>query len=86
MSRPRPYEPVLSSAATTALLALPKARQRLVARLLFSLAENPSQPGDYVTADDTGRVIQHLLLGDCHFSYWPDHAARELRVVEFDEI
>jgi hypothetical protein len=54
--------------------------------LLFALAATPSQLGDYVTNDDTGRVIQHLLVGDWHFSYWPDHAARELRVVEIDEV
>lgn len=86
MTRPKPYEPVLSGAATTTLLGLPRSRQRVVGRLLFALAATPSQLGDYVTNDDTGRVIQHLLVGDWHFSYWPDHAARELRVVEIDEV
>ena len=86
MSRPRPYEPVLSGASTTALLALPKARQRLVGRLLFRLAESPAQPGDYATSDETGRVVQHILLGEFLISYWSDHAAREMRIVEIDEI
>lgn len=86
MSRHRPYEPVLSGMATTSLLAMPKARQRLVGRLLFQLAETPSQPGDYSTSDDSGRSVQHILIGEFHLSYWPDHAVRELRIVEIDEI
>jgi hypothetical protein len=53
MSRPRPYEPVLSGVATT---------------------------------DESGRPVQHILLGEFHLSYWPDHAARELRIVEIDEV
>ncbi len=85
MSRPRPYEPVLSGAATAMLLALTKSRQRLLGRLLFTLAENPSQPGDYATIDDAGRAVQHLLVGEFHLRYWPDHAARELRIVEIEE-
>lgn len=65
---------------------MPKARQRLVGRLLFRLAETPSQTGDYSTDDDTGRTVQHILIGDFHLSYWADHAVRELRIVEIDEI
>lgn len=86
MSRPRAYEPVLSGAATATLLALPKARQRLLGKLLFRLAETPGQPGDYSTADDKGRPVQHQVVGEFHISYWPDHAARELRIVEIDEV
>jgi hypothetical protein len=86
MSRPRPYDPVLSGAATTSLLALPKARQRVVGRLLFRLAETPAQPGDYSTTDESGRSVQHILVGEFHLSYWADHATRELRIVEIDEI
>jgi len=72
--------------ATTSLLNLPKARQRLLGRLLFGLAETPTQPGDYSTSDESGRSVQHILVGEFHLSYWPDHAARELRIVEIDEI
>jgi hypothetical protein len=86
MSRPRPYEPVLSGAATTALLKLPKSRQRLLGRLLFQLAETPAQPGDYATIDEQGRPVQHILLGEFHLSYGPDHATRELRIVEIEEV
>ena len=34
---------------------------------------------------ETGRAVQHLLLGEFHLSYWPDHAARELRILEIEE-
>ena len=86
MTRSKPYEPVLSGAATAFLLGFPRSKQRLVGRLLFTLATTPSLPGDYATNDETGRAIQHLLVGDWHFIYWPDHAACELRFIESAEV
>jgi hypothetical protein len=80
------YEPVLSSRASSFLIGLSKPKQKQVLRLLFQLAEHPGQLGDYATRDDDGREIQHLMVGDWHFSYWADHAVRELRISEIDEL
>ena len=80
------YEAVLSSKATAFLLGLPKARQRQVMVLLERLAATPNHPGDYSECDHTGRAVQFLLIGDFVISYWPDHAVRELRIVEIDEV
>ena len=55
-------------------------------RLLFQLAEHPTQLGDYATREDGGREIQHLTAGDWHFSFWTDHAVRELRITEINEL
>jgi len=54
--------------------------------LLFQIAEHPGQLGDYATREENDREIQHLMVGDWHFSFWPDHAARELRVTEIAEL
>ncbi len=80
------YEPVLSGRASSSLFGLPRPKQKQVLRLLFQLAEHPSQLGDYATREDDGREIQHLLVGDWHFSFWADHAVRELRITEIDEL
>lgn len=86
MPKPTSYDPVLSSRASSFLVGLSKPKQKQVLRLLFQLAELPSQLGDYSTREGGGREIQHLMVGDWHFSFWADHAVRELRVTEIDEL
>ena len=86
MRRPVPYEPVLSGNAAAYLIELPRSAQRKVIALLFQLAEMPSQLGDYSSRDDSGRPIQHILIGEWHVSFWADDAAREFRIVEITEV
>jgi hypothetical protein len=86
MPNPPGYEPVLSVRASSSLVGLSRPKQKQVLRLLFQLAEHPGQLGDYATREEDGREIQHLLVGDWHFSFWADHAVRELRVTEIDEL
>jgi len=86
MSRSFAFDPVLSSKASSSMVSLTRAKQKQVLRLLFQLAEHPTQLGDYATREDGGREIQHLLVGDWHFSFWADHAVRELRITEIDEL
>lgn len=86
MPSPSGYEPVLSGRASSFLIGLSRPKQKQVLRLLFQLAEYPGQVGDYATREEDGREIQHLLVGDWHFSFWADHAVRELRVTEIDEL
>jgi hypothetical protein len=86
MARQNAYEPVLAGRAASFLIGLPKSKQRSAIQLVDRLAEYPTQLGDYATKDDSGRVIQHLLVGDWHLSFWPDHAIRELRITEINEL
>ena len=86
MPRPFAYDPVLSSRASAFLLGRSKAKQKKVLGLLFQIAEHPSQLGDYATREDSGREIQHLVIGTWHFSFWADHAVRELRITEIAEL
>lgn len=80
------YETVLSAKASAFLVGLSKAKQRRLIGLLFKLAENPNQIGDYSEPDDTGREIQFLWLRDLLIAFWPDHPVRELRIVEIHEV
>ncbi|MBI2510401.1 MAG: hypothetical protein HYV96_00350 [Opitutae bacterium] len=86
MPKPTSYDPVLSSKASSFLIGLSRSKQRQVLRLLFQLSEFPSQLGDYSTRETDGREIQHLMVGDWHISFWADHAVRELRITELDEV
>jgi len=86
MPRSSAYEPVLSSKAASFLVGLSKSKQRAVITLMFQLAEHPTQLGDYATREQSGRGIQHIFVGDWHFSFWADHPVRELRITEIDEL
>lgn len=80
------YEPVLSSRSAAFLVALSKARQRELIRLLYQLAESPSQIGDYSEPDETGRDVQFILIRDRLIAFWADHAVRELRIVAIENV
>lgn len=79
-----PYEPVLSSKALATVLNLPKRRQQELSDILFQLASFPSQPGDYSLAEDSGRDVNYILIGNYVIGFWPDHAVSELRITEVD--
>lgn len=80
------YEPVLSSKAAAFLVGHSKARQRKLIGLLFQLADNPSQIGDYSEPDQSGREVQFILVRDLLIAFWADHAVRELRIVDLEEV
>jgi hypothetical protein len=80
------YETVLPTKASTFLVALSKPKQRRLIRLLFQLAENPNQIGDYSERDNTGRKIHFLLLQSLLIAFWSDHAVKEFRIVEIQEV
>lgn len=80
------YEPVFSSKAAAFVIGLSTARQRKLIRLISQLADSPSQPGDYSLADDSGREVQFLLISDLLIAFWPDHAVKELRIVDIEEV
>jgi hypothetical protein len=80
------YEPVLSSKAAAFLVSLSKSRQRKLIGLLYQLADNPSQIGDYTEPDQTGREVQFIIVRDLLIAFWADHAVREMRIVDIEEL
>jgi hypothetical protein len=76
------YESHLSLDAVAFVVALPRRKQKLVLDLADQIAAHPFQIGDYQTVDAAGRSVENLLLGNYLFSFWVDHASRELRISE----
>jgi mRNA-degrading endonuclease RelE of RelBE toxin-antitoxin system len=79
------YEPVFAEGAADFLLQLPKRRQRQVLDLVGQLASRPHVRSDYSLPDESGRVIEHLMIEDYVFAYWLDHAEREVRITDIDD-
>jgi hypothetical protein len=59
----------------------PRDRDLLFAEL-DSLALNPHRAGDYRDRDDTGREVEVIVFQRFAIHYWPDHAVKELKVVD----
>jgi len=85
MSKGTVFEPVLSSNAIGYIYSLRKTKQRKLIELIYRIAAVPDQIGDYDSIDDTGRVIQHIKIGDLVINFWADHAVKEFRIVNIEE-
>ena len=76
------YGCYLSAEAVAFVLGLPKPKQRKVVDLIDRIRASPEQIGDYQTTDAKGRPIEHLLLEEFLFTYWIDHASKEVQITE----
>ncbi len=56
-------------------------RQRIL-NFIEYLAMNPFDEGDYIERDTTGRECQVKTIGKFALFYWPDHAEKEVRIVD----
>lgn len=80
------YRSHLSLEAAAFLVSLPKRQQKRVLNLADQIARQPFQIGDYQTVDAEGRDVENLLLEIFLFSYWTDHASREVRITEIIKV
>ncbi|MFM9091309.1 MAG: hypothetical protein ACKOUK_06180 [Verrucomicrobiota bacterium] len=58
----------------------------MVLDLADQIAMHPLQISAYQTTDAAGRLIENLLLDAYLFTYWVDHAAREVRITEIVKV
>jgi len=76
------YPCVLAEPVCEAAFRLTPREQIRLARLCRRLANDPFCSGDYETRDRAGRTLQNLLLDDWVITFWTDHAAMEVRIIE----
>jgi len=77
---------VLSEAAAMTFALAARARQRRLAAVLDRLKAAPFRRGDLQERDSQGRENEILVADDWIVTYWPDHAAREMRVVRLERV
>jgi len=82
MANSSDYSSHLSTEAVAFVLSLSPAKQRKVLDIADRIASAPHGISDHSTSDAQGRPIENLLVDEFHFSYWIDHATREVRIVE----
>lgn len=76
------YSCCFSTESVSFALGLSKQKQRKVLDLAEGISAAPQSIGDYQTTDASGRTIENLLIDEFLFSYWIDHAVREVQITE----
>lgn len=72
----------LSAESVSFVAGLPKQKQRKIIDLVELITASPERISDYQTTDAIGRPIENLLLEEFLFTYWIDHAAKEVQITE----
>ena len=80
------YQPVFSDAAVVSFSALPRRRQRRVLDRARELAADPFVVPDLRRLDEDSREIADILIDDFLFSYWVDHPAKRVMIVEIEDV
>ena len=76
----RPYDVFLHHSLLTCAPRSGNQRQRIM-DFVRGLATDPFQQGDFKDSDPAGRSIEVKVVGRVAVSYYADHAAREVKIV-----
>lgn len=80
------FEVVLRRAAAQAAGGLTRRQRYAIESFLDHLARFPATPGDFREPDALGRPHEGKLVDGTVETWWVDHAAREIRVVEIEAV
>lgn len=77
-----PYDVFLRTEAIETLRTIPGVARRRISNFIDSLATAPSMSGDYSHIDPSGRTIEIKVMGAYAITFWADHAAREIKIID----
>ncbi len=77
-----PYRVFIAATVIADLRKCPRRERILITRFFEEPASNPCRAGDYVEPDDIGRPIQVLIVGRHALFFWPDHAVKEVKILD----
>ena len=77
-----PYRVLIAKEVVASLGNCSRREKSLINRLFDQLADDPYRAGDYVERDEIGRPIQIAVVGRFAVWFWPDHAVKEVKVLD----
>jgi hypothetical protein len=80
------YAMVLNQGAVMRLVGASRREQRILADTMEALKADPFCVGDFQERDTKDRINEVTLVGDWLITYWSDHAARKIRIIEIEHI
>lgn len=82
----RAYEVILHERAWVLLAATKAAERKRLLALLDEVKAEPFRNGDFRQRDASERVNEVVLLGEWLVTFWSDHAAAEIHVVNLEHV
>ena len=76
------YQLFLRVEAIEGLKATKGLQKRQISTFIDRLASNPNATGDYAETDDTGRIIEIKVVCQFAITFWTDHAAKEIKIID----
>ena len=76
------YDLFLRAEAIQALKTTKGLQRKQIFDFIDQLGMNPNITGDYPEVDDTERLIEIKIIGQFAMSFWIDHAAKEIKIVD----
>lgn len=76
------YEIYVKKAAFAGLDQLRGSTRRSIEKFIDYLSDNPFDEGDFPETDSKGREIFCKIIRDHAITYYPDHAVKELKILE----
>lgn len=86
MKAPEPYDVVIPFSKVAAFTACKKSERKLLLDCMDHLAHNLSAVSDWLVKDSTGRPNFQITAGRFIGTFWPDHAAREVRILKLERV
>lgn len=68
------------------LVGASRREQRILSDTMEALKTDPFCVGDFQERDTHDRINEVTLIADWLITYWPDHAAREIRIIKIEYI
>ncbi len=78
----KPYRIFVRMEAAEILRTIRGIQRTSVVAFIDSLSGDPNRIGDYSERDETDRHLEIKVIGSFAISYWTDHAAKEVKVLD----
>jgi hypothetical protein len=77
---------VLNQTSVEVLLGTRQADRQRLLNHFRRLVDDPGRQGDFQAKDEVGRSVQIAVVGKFLVTYWPDHPAHEIRIIDIERI
>ena len=76
------YDIFMKRPVHESLKRLKGSKKRAIEKFIDYLSDNPFEIGDFSESDDIGRQIYCKVIKNYAITYYPDHAVKEIKVIE----
>ena len=76
------YDIFIKQPVHESLKRLRGSKKRAIEKFIDYLSDNPFESGDFSESDYSGRQIYCKVIKDHAITFYPDHAVKEIKIIE----